>query len=428
MLCIKNGTIVDGINDKAFNADILINDGRIIKISKEIDTENYKTIDADNMYIIPGLVDAHCHLREPGFEYKEDIASGTRSAAAGGFTSIACMANTNPPIDNAAIVSFIKSRSRSQGIVKVYPIGAITKGLQGKELTEMGDLKEAGAVALSDDGYPVYNPNIMQLALQYAKMFNFLLISHCEDMDLVGDGVMNEGYMSTILGLKGIPRAAEEIMVARDIILAGTLDAPIHIAHVSTKGSVEIIRQAKKAGIKVSCETAPHYFSATDEWIEEYNTNAKVNPPLRTSVDVEAIIEGLKDGTIDIIATDHAPHSIEDKNTEFDLATNGISGFETAFSLAYTNLVHTGILSMPQLIDKMSSTPARLLNIPGGKLMEGEMADITIVDPNGSYTVDTNRFYSKGKNSPFDGCKLRGKILYTIVDGNIVMEKGKICL
>ncbi len=426
MLCIKNGIVVDGINPEPYKADILVDGKEIIEIASEISTVADVTIDAAGKCVLPGFVDAHCHLREPGYEYKEDIGSGTRSAAAGGFTSIACMPNTHPAVDNAALVNFIKMRALEERAAKVYPIAAVTKGLKGEELTEMWELKKAGAVALSDDGKPIMNAGIMRLALQYARGFNMLIISHCEDLQLTGDGVMNEGYMSTVLGVKGITRAAEEVMVARDIILAETLKTPVHIAHVSTRGSVELIRQAKKRGVKVTCETAPHYFSAADEWVDGYDADTKVNPPLRTADDVEAIIDGLKDGTIDIIATDHAPHHRDEKEVEYSLAASGISGFETAFSLAYTHLVEPGVISLHQLVEKMSTRPADILNIDGGRLQVGKTADITVVDPAKEYTVDVSQFHSKGKNSPFHGRTLKGKVVHTIVDGRVVMENEKI--
>ncbi|HHW70725.1 MAG TPA: dihydroorotase [Clostridiales bacterium] len=428
MIYIKDISIVDGVSEIPYKGDIVIDMGKIVKIGKglDVDFKNAITINGKGLHILPGLVDMHCHLREPGYEYKEDIESGTKSAAAGGFTSISAMANTNPPIDNGGMVNFIKSRAKEVGIVKVYPIATITKGLQGKEITEIGELYEAGAVALSDDGMPVKDSNVMKLALQYSRMFNMLIISHCEDLDLAADGVMNEGYMSTILGLKGINRAAEEIGIARDIILAKHYKTHIHIAHVSTSGSVELIRQAKHEGIPITCETAPHYFSATDEWVDGYDTNTKVNPPLRTVDDVEAIKKGLMDGTIDVIATDHAPHHMDEKNIEYNLAAFGISGFETAFSLAYTNLVEQGIFNLSTLVEKMSSKPANILGIDGGKIKEGCIADMTIVDLNREYIVDVDNFYSKGKNNPFNGKKLKGQVLYTIVDGKIVYEKGKI--
>lgn len=423
LLCISNGNIINGKGGVFLGKDILIEKDRIVEIGTNLSKKVHRVIDATDMWVIPGLIDAHCHLREPGFEYKEDIVSGTRSAAAGGFTSVACMPNTEPAIDNAAMVQYIKLKAASEGKVRVYPIAAITQGRKGKHITEMGEMKKAGAVALSDDGDPVSDANVMRLALEYAKQFGLLIISHCEDKSLVADGVMNEGYVSTILGLKGITRAAEEVMVARDVILSEITGAPIHIAHVSTAGAVDIIRHAKSRGIPVTCETAPHYFSATDEWVENYDTNAKVNPPLRTQRDVEAIKEGLRDGTIDIIATDHAPHHIDEKEVEFNLAANGISGFETAFSLSYTHLVDTGLLSLEELVAKLSTTPAQILGIPGGVLDIGLPADITIVDTKREYIVNRDKFYSKGKNTPFHGKKLKGKVIYTIVGGKVVYDK-----
>ena len=428
MICIKGSTIVDGISREPYIGDILIDNKTIVKIGQDIDIDprDVTLIDGKGLHVFPGLIDMHCHLREPGYEYKEDIESGTKSAAAGGFTGIAPMANTNPPIDNAGMVNFIKKRARESGVVKIFPIATVTKQMKGEEITEIGELSRAGAVALSDDGLPIENAQVMRLALQYSQMFNIRIISHCEDFNLVDEGVMNEGYMSTILGLKGINRAAEELGIARDIIMAKTFNAPIHIAHVSTKDGVEMIRQAKAEGVAVTCETTPHHFSATDKWVSSYDTNTKVNPPLRTSDDVLAIKEGLRDGTIDAIATDHAPHHMDEKNVEYDIAEFGISGFETAFSLGYTNLVKEGVLSLSQLVDKMSTTPAKILNVGGGKLEEGSIADITIADLQARYIVDIDKFYSKGKNNPFHGREVSGKVLYTIVDGNIVYNNGKI--
>lgn len=426
LLCIHKGNIIDGKGGTFLEKDILIDNTKIVEIGTDLAQRAQRIIYAENLWIIPGLVDAHCHLREPGFEYKEDIASGTRSAAAGGFTSIACMPNTLPAIDNAAMVQYIKSKAVSEGLVKVYPIGAITQARKGEFMVEMGEMRKMGVVALSDDGDPVSNPKIMRLALEYAKQFELLIISHCEDKSLVADGVINEGYISTILGLKGITRAAEDVMVARDVILSEITGARLHIAHVSTKGAVEIIRRAKLKGIPVTCETAPHYFSATDQWVEGYDTNTKVNPPLRTQQDVDAIKEGLKDGTIDIIATDHAPHHSDEKLVEYNLAASGISGFETAFSLSYTNLVDTGVLSLEELVEKLSKKPAKILGIQGGVLDVGLPADITIVDTNREYSVNKNEFYSKGKNTPFHGKKVKGKIVYTIVNGKIVYHEEAI--
>lgn len=426
---IRNGHVVDARTGRDGIFDILIDEGKIIEIAEKIkveeimDTEGYDLIDATGKHVLPGLVDAHCHLRDPGFEYKEDIESGTRSAAMGGFTSIACMPNTHPVVDNEAIVRYITSKAKTDGLVHVFPIGAISKGLKGEELAEIGELKFAGAVAISDDGKPVKNSSLMKKALQYASMFDITVISHCEDPDLVDDGVMNEGYRSTVLGLKGIPAAAEETMVARDLILAEYTKAPVHIAHVSTALAVDLIRQAKKRGVRVTAETCPHYFTLTEDACEGFNTLAKVNPPLRTQADVEAVIEGLQDGTLDIIATDHAPHHRDEKNVEFAAAANGMVGFETALPLAITCLVKPGILTMKQLVEKMCVNPSDILSLNKGVLEVGRAADITIVDINEQYTVDIGKLSSKSKNSPFHGFKLYGTVQYTLVDGKVVARE-----
>jgi dihydroorotase len=425
-LLIKNGHVVDPASGKNGIFDVLIEDDRIIRVEQNIDEQCDDLIDAAGMYVIPGLVDAHCHLRDPGYEYKEDIETGTKSAAAGGFTSVACMANTKPVIDNESVVNYIISKAKEEGIVNVYPIGAITKGLQGKELSEIGELKFAGAVAISDDGYSVADASLMKKALQYASMFDMTVISHCEDLSLTEGGLMNEGYISTINGLRGIPSAAEEVMVARDLILAEYTGAPLHIAHVSTALSVELIRNAKKRGVPVTAETCPHYFTLTEEACAGFNTLAKVNPPLRTDKDVEAVVEGLKDGTIDIIATDHAPHHDDEKNIEFELAANGIIGFETALPLAVTRLVKPGHLDMDELVRKMCLNPSSILGLNKGTMKEGAVADITIFNADESFTVDINKFKSKSRNSPFNGYKLFGKVYYTIVRGKVVVREGEI--
>ena len=420
---IKNGHVVDAKTGRNGIFDILIENGKITDIGNDFEVTNCDLVDATGQYVVPGLVDAHCHLREPGFEYKEDIESGTRSAAKGGFTSIACMPNTNPVADSEAVIKYIINKAKSDGLVNVFPIGAITKGQKGEELAEIGELKFAGAVALSDDGKPVKSSSLMKKALQYASMFDITVISHCEDVDLADEGVMNEGYQSTIMGLKGIPSAAEETMVARDLILAEYTKVPVHIAHVSTAVSVELIRNAKNRGVKVTCETCPHYFSLTEEACTDFNTLAKINPPLRTHVDVKAIIEGLRDDTIDIIATDHAPHHKDEKNVEFTIAANGIVGFETAVSLAVTHLVKPGILTLDKLVQKMCVNPSEILSINKGVLDVGRVADITIIDVNEEVTVDIEKFSSKSKNSPFNGYRLFGAVTYTIVDGKIVVRE-----
>ncbi len=423
-LLIKNGRIFDGKSATNKVSDILIEDGIIVEIDNELDSTGCEIIDAKEMYVLPGLVDAHCHLRDPGFEYKEDIESGTRSAAKGGFTSIACMPNTNPVLDNEAMIMYILNKAKTDGIVNVYPIGAVSKGLKGEELSEIGEIKFAGAVALSDDGRPVNNSSLMKKAMQYAAMFDITIISHCEDLDLVDEGLMNEGYYSSILGLKGNPAPAEEVMIARDLILAEYTKANVHIAHVSTELGVDLIRNAKRRGVNVTAETCPHYFALTEKACEGFNTNAKVNPPLRTQKDVEAIIEGLKDGTIDIISTDHAPHHLDEKNVEFKLAANGMVGFETAFPLAITYLVKPGHLTIEELVKKMCVNPSKMLGLNKGTIELGKSADILIFDINEQYTVDISTFESKSKNSPFNGFKLYGQPQYTIVSGNpIVREK-----
>ncbi len=419
-ILIINGKVTyNGIVERT---NVLIDEGIVLSTKAAADIEADKVIDAGGLYVLPGLVDAHCHLRDPGYEYKEDIVSGTKSAARGGFTSIACMPNTNPAVDNAAVVRYIIEKSQKEGYVNVYPIGAITKGLEGNELSEMGIMREAGIVAVSDDGKPVMNSDVMKKALIYAGQFGLPVISHCEDLNLTDNGSMNEGLTSTILGLRGIPSASEDVMVSREIILSEYTNVPIHIAHVSTKVSVELIRQAKNRGIKITAETCPHYFTLTEEACRDYNTNAKMNPPLRSQKDLEAVIEGLKDGTIDIIATDHAPHHFDEKNVEFEKAANGIVGFETALALSYTGLVEKGHLSFQQMIEKLTVNPAEMLKIDKGTLEEGKTADIILVDFDNEYKVDVSKFVSKGKNSPFDGFKVKGRVMTTIVGGKFVYE------
>ncbi|MBQ7227586.1 MAG: dihydroorotase [Clostridia bacterium] len=415
-ILIKNGKIIDG---NEFNADVYIENGRINKVGENLNVIADEVIDARGKFILPGLVDMHCHLREPGFENKETIASGSYAAVCGGYTSIACMPNTNPVIDSPAMARYVAMRGREADYARVYPIGCITKGQKGEELAEMGKMKEAGIVAVSDDGRPVMNSGIMRNALEYAKTLNILIVDHAEDSTVSGDGVVNEGVNATIAGLRGINRAAEEIGTARDIVLAESLDARLHVCHVSTAGSVQLIREAKARGVKVTCETCPHYFSATDEEILSYNTNAKINPPLREPSDVEAIIEGLKDGTIDVIATDHAPHTMGEKNREFDLAPFGSVGLETALSVAYTYLVETGDIDMVSLVSLMSQTPAKLLGLPVVRVKPGMMADLVVFDPDAEWTVKASELKSKGKNCVFDGWHLKGKVQNTVVGGVI---------
>ncbi|MDD4796866.1 MAG: dihydroorotase [Eubacteriales bacterium] len=424
---LKNADVVNPAGESG-RLDILVDEGRVAHMAAQIACADAQEIDLEGTNLMPGLIDMHSHLREPGYEYKETIATGTRAAAAGGFTAVAAMPNTYPVCDSEAVVAQILEKARAEGVVKVYPIAAITKGQKGEELAEMGLLRAAGAVAFSDDGQPVEDPRMMRLGLQYAKNFDALLISHCEDKRLVGNGVMNEGIMSAKLGLAGISRAGEEAMVSRELILAETLHTRVHIAHVSTRLSVELIRQAKKRGVRVSAETCPHYFAATEELVEGYDANTRVNPPLRTEDDRQAILEGLHDGTLDVIATDHAPHHRDEKLVEYSLAASGIAGFETAFGLSYTHCVLGGALGLEELVQRMSVAPARVLGVEGGVLAAGKPADITVADCRQEYTVDVASFYSKGRNNPFDGWRLTGKIRMTMVDGKIVYRDGAVVI
>ena len=399
--------------------DVAIKGNRIAQIGKAIAGSFDEVIEADGLTLLPAFIDMHVHLREPGYEYKEDIASGSAAAVAGGFSTVCCMPNTKPVTDNRYIVKYIVDRAKEVDLAKVYPIGAITVGLKGDTMAEMGSMKEAGAIAMSDDGQPVTTAQMMRLALEYAKGYDLLLCSHCEEKSLVNGGVVNEGENATKAGLKGIPSCAEDIMISREIILAEALDTKVHICHVSTASGVQIIREAKARGVKVSCETCPHYIAGTDDLILDYNTNAKVNPPMRTQKDRQAILRGIADGTIDVIATDHAPHHYEDKNVDFSAAANGISGLETAFALSYTYLVDSGVITLDKLIELTSQRPAELLGLESGKLEVGGLADLTLVDLNKAYKIDAKTFKSKGKNTPFDGFKVKGKVAATIVEGKV---------
>lgn len=421
-LLIKHGLVVspeDGLNSEA---DIYIRDGRIADIGENLSFDGANIIDAEGLAVFPGLVDMHVHFREPGFEYKEDILSGSRAAAAGGYTSVCCMPNTKPAADNAAVIEYIKRRAE-KAICHVYPIAAITKNQEGRELTEMGELLECGAVAFSDDGRPVESSRIMRLAMQYLKGLNSgFIISHCEDVSLTDGGVMNEGRQSTFLGLKGAPGAAEALMVAREGLLAETLGVHVHIAHVSCAQSVNLIRDFKARGVKITCETCPHYICASDEEVSFTDANTKVNPPLRGREDVEAIKKGLTEGVIDCIATDHAPHHADEKNVEFNLAASGISGLETSFALCYTQLVRGGLMDLSGLLRLMSASPARITGLEAGALKKGMPADIAIADLERPFRIDVNKFYSKGKNNPFNSREVYGKIKYTVLGGEIVYK------
>lgn len=417
-MIIKNGSVI--FKDTVEKKDIRVLGGKIEKIADKLSPEQgEEVIDATGLHVFPGLIDMHVHLREPGFEYKEDIESGSKAAVKGGFTQICCMPNTQPVADNKVVISYIRHRGEEVGLCKIRPIGAITKGEEGEQMADIGEMKKAGAVAISDDGKTVKSSRLMRLAMEYASGFNMRCLCHCEDKELADGGVVNEGYNSTLAGLKGIPRAAEDVVIAREICLSESLSVPVHICHVSTYSGVRMIRDAKRAGVKVTAETCPHYFAATDDVITGFDTNTKVNPPIREEKDRLAIIEGLKDGTIDAIVTDHAPHHANDKNVEYNLAAFGISGIETSFGFAVTYLYKTGILTLNQLADKMSRLPAEILSLEGGKIEEGVPADLTIADLDEEWGVDSSEFVSKGKNTPFNGRKLSGAVKYTIVDGDI---------
>ncbi len=416
-MIIRNGQVVEksGVSKK----DIRVEGNEIVELADYIPADGSAEIDAAGKHVFPGLIDMHVHLREPGFEKKEDIESGSRAAVKGGFTQICCMPNTNPVTDNKVVVTYIKARAKEVNLCKIHPVGAITKGLKGEEMAAIAGMKKAGAVAISDDGVAVKNARLMRLAMEYAKGFHVTCLCHCEDKDLVDGGVVHEGLSSTIAGLKGIPRAAEDVVIAREICLAEELDVPVHICHVSTYSGVRMIRDAKRAGIKVTAETCPHYFAATDEIIRTYDTYTKVNPPIREEADKQAILEGLKDGTLDCIVTDHAPHHEDDKNVEYNFAAFGISGIETSFGFAVTYLYKAGVLTLPELAERMSAAPARILGLEGGEIKVGGVADLTIADLDEKWVVDPARFVSKGKNNPFKGYELFGAVKYTIVDGEI---------
>ena len=420
---IKSGRVIDPANNIDEKLDILIVDGKIAELASNIDAGAAEVINAAGLLVTPGLIDMHVHLRDPGLEYKEDIISGTRSAAAGGVTSVACMPNTSPVNDNLAVTKYIISKAQEQGSANVFPIGCITKGLKGEVLAEMGELKEGGCVGFSDDGLPVKDGEMMRRALEYANTFGAPVISHAEDMTLVAGGCMNEGPVSTELGLKGIPWVAEDAMTARDIMLAELTGTHLHVAHVSTKGSVELVRQAKGRGVRVTCEAAPHHFSLTDEAVRGYNTNAKMNPPLRAQADVDAVRVGLADGTIDAIATDHAPHHIDEKNVEFAIAMNGVVGLETMLPLTL-KLVGEKVISLKQAIALTTCQPAKVLGIDRGTLSVGAVADVVLINPNKEWVVEPAKLASKSKNTAFAGVTMRGCAMKTLLAGKAVFTRS----
>lgn len=421
MILIKGGHVIDPGRVNGV-ADVLIEHGKISAVGQTLTAPAGATvIEAAGQLVLPGFVDLHVHFREPGFEYKETIQSGTESAVAGGFTTVCAMPNTNPVNDNQAVTEFMLERAKAAGNANLYPIGAITKRSEGKELAEIGDLRRAGCVAISDDGKPVMNSLVMRRAMEYARAFDVPVVDHCEDLHLSEGGCMNEGVISTELGLPGIPAAAEDVMVARNVALAELTGARLHLAHISTAGSVRMVREAKARGLKVTAEACPHHFTLTEETTRGYNTHAKMNPPLRTSQDVQAIKDGLRDGTIDVIATDHAPHATQEKQQEFTEAPFGIVGLETALPLTLA-LVEEGVLTLESAVDKLATAPAKAFSLNAGTLAVGAPADVAIVDPGLEWEVDPSRFRSKSRNTPFAGWKVKGRVTTTIVSGRVVYE------
>lgn len=420
-ILIRGGRVIDPSRRTDGVADVYLTGGRIEAVGRNIAAgDDALVIDAAGQVVAPGFIDLHVHLREPGQEDLETIDTGAMAAAAGGFTAVCAMPNTDPVTDNQAAVGFILRQSHRAAKSRVYPIGAISLGQKGQQLAEFGEMVGAGAVAVSDDGKPVVSSHLMRTALEYAQVFGIPVADHCEDPTLSAGGSMHEGLVSTRLGLKGIPAAAEEIMVARDILLAELTGGHVHLCHMSTRGSVELIRRARDKGLRVTAEATPHHFTLTHERVEGYDTNAKMNPPLREAEDREAIRQALKDGTIDVIATDHAPHHYDAKEREFDEAPNGIIGLETALGLALRELVQTGLMDLPQLIDLMSTRPARTFRLPGGTLAVGAPADVVVFDPEARWKVEPDRFFSKSRNTPWGGAELVGKVNWTIVDGRVV--------
>ena len=428
MLLLRGGRLLDPSQNLDDTGDLLLADGVIEAVGRvgEVrrDGAELETIACAGRVVSPGFIDVHCHLREPGREEVETIASGAHAAAAGGFTAVCAMPNTDPVTDNQAAVGFILAQARRAAAARVYPIGAISIGEKGETLAEFGEMVGAGAVAVSDDGKPVVSAQLMRTALEYARTFGIPVADHCEEPTLAVGGAMNEGLVSARLGLKGIPSEAEEIMAIRDILLARRTGGHIHLCHMSTRGSVELIRWGKERGINVTAEVCPHHLSLTEEAVEGYDTNAKMNPPLRTQADVEALQQAVKDGTIDVIATDHAPHHYDEKEREFADAPNGIVGLETALAVNLTWLVHGGIIGLPLLVERMSCAPARLFKLPGGTLRRGALGDVTVFDPDAQWTVDPARFESKGRNTPYAGRTLRGLVDLTLVDGRVIHRRA----
>jgi dihydroorotase len=422
-LLITNGYVIDPSQGTNAGKDLFVEDGRVVDLlsHNEDPPEGCEVFDATGLIIAPGFIDMHVHLREPGHEYKETVQSGAAAAVAGGFTTICAMPNTDPVNDNAAVTRFIIEQAQRAGLANVFPVGAVTKNSAGSELAEMGEMKDAGIVAVSDDGRPVPSASMMRRAMEYARGFDLPVIDHCEDKSLARGGVMHEGHWSLVLGLRGVPATAEEVEAARDCLLAQLTNARVHLAHVSTIGAIEAVRRAKQQGLSVTCEVAPHHWTLTDEAVRDYDTNTKVNPPLRSRGHLDAVLEGLRDGTIDAIATDHAPHHADEKTLEYDQAPFGITGLETAIGLALDRLVHQGLISLERLVELCSTNPARILNFADrGTLQKGAHADVTILDPEHTWTFDVSRSKSKSRNTPFDGWSFRGAAVATIVGGRVV--------
>jgi dihydroorotase len=423
---IRGAHVVDPANEVDGPRDVAVEDGRITALEAVIEPGSAPVLDAAGLHLFPGLVDVHVHLREPGFEYKETVASGSRAAAAGGFTSVACMPNTKPVNDNAEVTRYILDKAKSGGVCRVYPVGAISKGLKGEDLSEMGELAEAGCVAVTDDGRPVESSLLMRRAMEYAKGFGLVVVSHCEDLDLVDGGCINEGLTSAFLGLPAQPSEAEEIMVARDLLLARRSGARLHLAHLSTRGSVELLRWGKRLlRLPVTGETAPHYFTLTDDAVRGFDTHFKMNPPLREIADMEGIQRALNRGIVDAIATDHAPHAADEKELEFEAAANGVIGLETSLALSL-RLAHHGIVSLRRVVAALTCGPARALNLPGGTLSVGVPADLVLVDLDAGFNVNPDTFQSKARNCPFAGMDLRGRVVHTLLAGKSVYADGRI--
>ena len=425
-LLLKDGRVIDPAAKLNQVCDVLIEDGIIQKVGLDLRADQAEVYDASDKIVVPGLIDMHTHLREPGQEAKEDFASGSRAGAAGGYTTVATMPNTSPVVDTAALVTSLQKRAEDVAVIHIHIIGAVTKNQEGKELAELGDMVAAGAVAFSDDGHFDPSAKVLLSAYDYLVPFNKAIINHEEDTSLVEDGAMNEGHRSAMLGFKGRPIVAEDIAVARDIMLAEYAGAHVHVAHISSGRAVELVREAKKRGVHVTAEATPHHLTMTDALVDPADSSTKVNPPLRTAKDVNAVVAGLCDGTIDMIATDHSPHAAEEKDREYIYAPSGFPGLETAIGVLMTDLVHTGKLPLETLIERMTYAPARVFQLNAGTLREGGPADVTVIDPNLVWTVDEKKFYTRGSHSPFVGRELTGKAVLTVVDGQVVMKDGVI--